>query len=410
VSYGHRWNFRNPRWAIEATVGVGYAYLDYDIFPCGECGEKLADETKHYFGPTKAAVNLIVALGQKPQPKPVPAPAPVYIPEPEPAPAPAPVVIYQPTLRAIFVTPEVEAVKARSESGRAYLEFEVSRSEILPYFHNNAAELQMIYNTIESVRENPDALITQIRITGNASPEGSAASNETLSARRAEALRNHIGAKYGLSGDLIAAYGAGEDWAGLEELVTQADYMAERYRLLDIIRGGGNADARERALRAVAGGAPYRQMLNTMYPKLRRSDYTISYTVVPFTIEQGKEVIKTRPGTLSLNEMFMIAGTYEAGSPAFNAVFETAAQVFPDSDVANLNAAAAALNRGDNTSAEVYLTKVKNYTPEFWNNLGVLYFRKGDTKQASESFQRAGTVASENVGELIKHLQTVPVQ
>lgn len=63
VSYGHRWGFRNPRWAIEATLGVGYAYLSYDKFMCPKCGEKLGSDTKHYFGPTKIGVNLIYTFG-----------------------------------------------------------------------------------------------------------------------------------------------------------------------------------------------------------------------------------------------------------------------------------------------------------------------------------------------------------
>lgn len=401
ISYGYRWNFRNPRWALEATVGAGYAYMDYDRFACGRCGEKLGSETKHYFGPTKAGVSLILALGEKEEP--APRFIPVYVPEPQPKPAPAPV--YEPVLTASFVAPEAEAVKTRSESGRAYLDFAVGRSEILPTFRDNAAELQKIHVTIASVKDNPDATITAIRITGHASPEGGVTSNQSLSARRAEALRNHIGSIYGLPNSLIAAYGAGEDWDGLDSLVS-ASGLPEKYRLLEIIRGWGDADARERQLRSIDGGVPYRQLLDEFYPRLRRSDYTIAYTVVPFTVEQGKEVIKSRPGTLSLNEMFLIADTYTPGSEAFNEVFETAARVFPSSDTANLNAAAAALGRKDTDSAARYLSKVQARTPEYWNNLGVLRGLQGDPA-AAESFSKAGAVGAKNAAEWERHIQSV---
>ena len=50
------------RLSIEATIGVGYAYLDYDKYPCGKCGTKLKDGHKNYFGPTKAGVSLIYIL------------------------------------------------------------------------------------------------------------------------------------------------------------------------------------------------------------------------------------------------------------------------------------------------------------------------------------------------------------
>lgn len=44
---------------LELEAGFGYAYLDYDIFNCGGCGRKVSSDTHHYFGPTKAAVNLV---------------------------------------------------------------------------------------------------------------------------------------------------------------------------------------------------------------------------------------------------------------------------------------------------------------------------------------------------------------
>ena len=58
VSYGYHWVLGN-RWGLEATVGAGYAYLDYDKYPCAKCGRKIGRETQHYFGPTKAGITLI---------------------------------------------------------------------------------------------------------------------------------------------------------------------------------------------------------------------------------------------------------------------------------------------------------------------------------------------------------------
>ena len=58
ITYGYNWRL-NDRWHLEAAVGVGYAYIDYEKWPCADCGKKLSDHTKHYFGPTKAALSLI---------------------------------------------------------------------------------------------------------------------------------------------------------------------------------------------------------------------------------------------------------------------------------------------------------------------------------------------------------------
>jgi hypothetical protein len=60
-SYGYQW-ILNPRWNIEATIGLGYVYLSYAQYPCEKCATKIADETHNYVGPTKAGISLIYII------------------------------------------------------------------------------------------------------------------------------------------------------------------------------------------------------------------------------------------------------------------------------------------------------------------------------------------------------------
>jgi hypothetical protein len=60
-SYGYQW-ILNPRWSIEATIGLGYAYLSYAQYPCEKCATKITDGTRNYIGPTKAGVSLIYII------------------------------------------------------------------------------------------------------------------------------------------------------------------------------------------------------------------------------------------------------------------------------------------------------------------------------------------------------------
>ncbi len=133
-SYGYRWNFSH-RWGLEATDGIGYAYLDYDKVECLACGARCGPETRNYFGPTKVGLSLIIGIGGKPASGPVAAPAPVQTAQPQPAPAAQVVVIYEPVFAASFITPDVEAVKARSESGKAYLDFPAGRANVFHIIH-----------------------------------------------------------------------------------------------------------------------------------------------------------------------------------------------------------------------------------------------------------------------------------
>lgn len=58
ISYGYNW-ILNSHWNLEATLGVGYAYLWYKQSPRIPCIKCYKNTDKHYFGPTKVAVSLV---------------------------------------------------------------------------------------------------------------------------------------------------------------------------------------------------------------------------------------------------------------------------------------------------------------------------------------------------------------
>ena len=61
VSYGYQWII-SKRWSMEATIGVGYARLEYDKYARGDGGEKLGHNTRNYFGPTKIGLSFIYVI------------------------------------------------------------------------------------------------------------------------------------------------------------------------------------------------------------------------------------------------------------------------------------------------------------------------------------------------------------
>ncbi len=400
VSWGHRWNF-SRHWGLEVTAALGYLYKNQDRYECQSCGKKLGDASHGYFGPTEIGVNLIFGGGGK-------APAPVIAPPPPPpAPAPAPVVRepYAPRFTPGFVVPEAEAVKVRAETGSAYLEFAVGRSEIVPTFRNNATELERIHESIRSVNADSDATIKGIQLVGHASPEGSAASNMSLSQRRAQTLKTYLNGIYSFRGEFIQSRGDGEDWKTLGLLVQESN-IANKQSLLSIIEGTSDPDSKDRQIAALGGGT-LEMIQSQFYPRLRRTDYQIDFEVAPISLERSKEVIRTNPRNLSLNEMFLVANTYQPGSAEFREVMDIAARTFPDNDVANSNAAAAAIQRGDATAAASFLGRVRNHDADWNNNMGIVSFMQGNPTAAAGFFRAAGAKASVNAAELDKYFRSV---
>lgn len=46
-------------WNLEFEIAIGYIFAKYDKYRCQECGRKIDDGNHNYFGPTKAAINLV---------------------------------------------------------------------------------------------------------------------------------------------------------------------------------------------------------------------------------------------------------------------------------------------------------------------------------------------------------------
>lgn len=260
-----------------------------------------------------------------------------------------------------FVQPKAEAVKTRAEKGQAYIIFPVNKWDILTNFHENSAELKKITSTIDLVKNDKNVEITGIDIHGYASPEGSYANNTKLANNRAAAVSNYVKSLYQIAPKLFTHQATPEDWEGLKSKLAEST-LAEKQALLDIANDNSlEPDERDHKMRRLYPEA-YRTVLETIYPRLRHSDYTVSYTVRPFSIDEAKELLKTKPQMLSLQEMFLVAQTYEPGSQEFNEVFDIAVRLFPDDETANLNAACSYIQQGNIEQAERHLAKAGNST------------------------------------------------
>ena len=264
----------------------------------------------------------------------------------------------------VYVKPAPEEVKARHLDGSAYLDFPVNQITINPDYRNNSAELKKIQQTVEAVKNDPYATITSLSIKGYASPEGTYKGNAYLAENRAKALLNYVKEHYDLSGVELTVDFEPEDWEGLEAAVEKGN-LPDKEELLAIIRADEPADwdAREWKLKSLNGGSSYKILLRDVYPALRHSDYRVNYHIRNFSVDEAKQIIQSDPSMLSLNEMFLVAETYETGSEPFNEVFEVAVRMSPDDPVSNLNAAISAINTRQLDKAKRYLAKA-NDCPE----------------------------------------------
>lgn len=272
--------------------------------------------------------------------------------------------------------------------GRAYLDFPVNRTELYPEYHNNPAELHKIMSTIDTVRNNPNVRITHIGIHGYASPEGPYDNNIRLSKGRAATLKEYVRRQYDLPAEIYTVQNTPEDWAGLDSFLVKSN-LPEKEAILKVVRSDMEPDPKNEYIKKTWPEA-YRFIWATWYPYLRHSDYEVQYQVRAMSDEEAAELIKKDPRLLSLNKMYRVANLYEVGSADYNRVLETAAAIYPNDPVANVNVAAVALRAGELERAEVFLKNAGD-SAEAINARGVLELLKGNTDEARRLFQKSGT-------------------
>lgn len=311
---------------------------------------------------------------------------------------------YKPHYELAHMTPPDGVVKTRNELYVARINFRVNRYEILPDYMNNAEVFKEVDNVISEIKSDPAVSIDRFCITGYASPEGYVDANKKLSENRAKAFVNYIVAKHGIDRNSIDIKWNGEDWNGLAEQMKVVDFP-HKDDIAKVLDATTDPAKRKSMLRAL--GQTYRTVLKDYYPYLRRSEYSIAYTVRPFNLEEAKEIMKTKPQWLSENEFYIVARSYPEGSSEAKQAFDLALKLYPSSIYARVNSAATDIAAGKLDAAMSKLETVD--TPEAWNNIGYIYLQKKEYDRAIAYFKKAAEAgyrpAARNIEEFNKWME-----
>ena len=305
----------------------------------------------------------------------------------------------------LFIEPEIEEPKIRHEKGSASVDFVVNEYTILPDYHNNRTEIAKIISTIDLVRNDSNVEITAIDIHGYASPEDTYEHNTFLADNRTKALTDYVKGLYDIPANIFSTTYTPEDWAGLREYVAGSS-LEHRQEILDIIDDTTlEPDTKDWRIK---GRYPeeYNSLLQTVFPVLRRSDYTISYIVRPFSAQEALGVMKVNPKQVSLYEMFWAAQSLGINTDAYNEVIMLAVETYPEEPVANYNAAIVAVNQGDYDAAVRYLDKVPE-SAKTLNIKGVVALNTGNIDAARDFFRKSADLGLPDAARNLELLEGV---
>lgn len=286
-----------------------------------------------------------------------------------------------------LLPPADKSVKIREEKGSAYLCFVVNKWDILPDYMSNPTELQKIHNSVNIVKNDSNVTIQKMVVEGYASPEGTFAHNTMLSEKRTDALREYLQRAGMVKGIKMEARGKGENWDGLLKYLRNNSQVPQRDKLLSIATSSTDPDAKEKRMRSEAPEG-YAYILKNAYPSLRCTNYTVVYTVRPFTVDESEVVFETRPINLNLNEIYKLADKYANNPTKYYSIIRKAYLLYPQDSYINLTMAYLSIQKGEANEAAEYLSKVKS-CPEKTMNEGLVAYLKGDLDKAIKLVEQA---------------------
>jgi len=132
----------------------------------------------------------------------------------------------------------------------------------------------------------------------------------------------------------------------------------------------------------------FNYVVKNVFPALRCTNYTVIYTVRPFTLEESERVFETRPINLNLNEIYRLADKYANNEEKYYSIIRKAYMLYPNDSYINLTLAFLAIKRGAADEAAEFLQKVNN-CPEKTMNEGLVAYLKGDMAKARQLVEQA---------------------
>ena len=280
-----------------------------------------------------------------------------------------------------------DAAIERVAEGSAYIDFIVNRTEIRPTYRRNTVELAKIIESIDFVKNDPDAVITRVTIKGFASPEGSYSNNVRLAMGRTQALKEYVREHYNFDPAIMSTDYEPEDWEGLRRRMLAIE-MPHKEEILQIVDSPMEPDPKNAEIQR-RYPTEYKFLLDSIYPALRHSDYTVKYRIKTFVdIDELKRIYNEDPSKLRPVDFQRIAATYPVGSPEYDRVYLKASEIYPLDSEAAINAANIYMKHGDLAKAADRLLYAGD-RPEAIYSRATLAALNGDLERARQLFDRS---------------------
>ncbi|MBO4729888.1 MAG: hypothetical protein J5593_00270 [Bacteroidaceae bacterium] len=261
-----------------------------------------------------------------------------------------------------------------------------------------SVSVQQFLSTLRDIQADTQSkAVENVEIASYASPEGSLKFNTTLAENRGKNTQDYVSkelAGKGLKADVSTKYTA-EDWEGFQQLVGKSN-IQDKEVILRVLSMYQDPEERETQIRNIS--AAYTELAKEILPQLRRSRIMLNYDLIGRSDDQIQSQYTADPSKLSVDELLYGAGLAQADSER-EAIFKTAASLYPTDYRAYNNLATLAYQRGDYAAARDYVSKalaLNGTAAEANVNNGLLQLLAGNVDAATQSLAKGSGAAALN--------------
>ncbi len=301
------------------------------------------------------------------------------------------------------VTSSVELPKSRMEKQTLTLYYPMQKDQLTSK-EKRKIEIEEFLTDVKNAKSNSDINFKDITIASYASPDGPVDMNSNLVKGRGNNSDKFLTSKF-KKAKVVGAENTNfmnrkttdaEDWVGFKKAV-EASNIADKNAILNILSRYSDGEAREREIKNMA--MVYDELRNSVLPQLRRSEIIATYETRQKTQQEIINLSKTKTEALTQVELFYGAQTATGGDKEI--IYKTYTQKYASDWRGFNNLGVYYISNNQLDDAEAQLQKAESLeanNASILNNMGALYWARGDYDKAAEYFKNASKInPSDNI-------------
>ncbi len=276
----------------------------------------------------------------------------------------------------------------------------------------NAEDITALKAYIKAAVADSTKEFTGVDVSAYASPDGAEDLNTRVAGGRENSAAAYIKRELKRAkveelsnDDFVSTKSTPEDWEGFKELMEASD-IQDKELILRVLSMYSDPETREKEIKNLS--AAFKELADEILPQLRRAKLSVNLNLIGKTDAEIAKLADSNPSELNVEELLYSATLTEDADKKIE-LYKKVTSVYPKCWRGFNNLGSVYFSKGEFDLAEkafVKADKIKGDVAEVQNNLGVIALVNGDVAKAKEYFGKAAGIGDElnyNLGVVAIH-------